>query len=571
MVVATVLAGTSLWLALAFKQAPYRVLPSYAVRMRIWLALAIIACIAGAAVLVLGGRRVDRWIAQLGERLRNDLAAVVQRFEGTHGGDPAPILLALAAVTAVGLWLRLRYVGQPMRYDEAYTYNFYGRHPLSVSLSAYESPNNHLLNTLLIHLSTKALGNHEWTVRLPALVFGSLLPPAVYLAARMFAGAGASCLVAAAAAGWPVLIEYSVNGRGYTAVAFFFTLAVLLAALAVDDDRLLYRIGLVAATVALLYTTPAAIYATVLVWSWLLLSLWSRGRRRGDGMSIGTALRCGLASSGILAFLYAFPLLVGGFGAVLAREDIRPRAVGSYLADWGPNLAAIAGFVFRSVPASVALVVVLLAVAGVALVLRDRKSPAAVPALGLPAALAVTVVQRQWPYIRVWILLVPLVLVTAAAGLDAIGRLLPSTEAAPTRRYAPLAVGVAAVLVAVAVPLGALRSGSIAESTDTGYAPEAREATRAMAERLGPGVSVVARVPADAPLIYYFEREGLGSDYFKPRQADRFLVFVNDKGEDPLSTVESFGVRPPAGVEPTMVWEGSRSAVYELTGLAGVG
>ncbi len=539
--------------------------------MRVWLGVAATACLAGAAALVSAGERGDRWLAKLARRLRGDVAATRRHLAQSGGGDPAPVLVAVFAVTLVGIWLRLRYLGQPMRYDEAYTYNFYGRFPLAVSLSAYDSPNNHLLNTALMHLSTVALGAREWAVRLPAFVFGSLIPPAVYLASRSFTGAGASCIAAGAAAGWPVLVEYSANGRGYTAIAFFFVAALASARLGAEDDRLLYRLGLSAATVALLYTTPAAVYAAASVWAWLAASVWLQGRQRPRGMRLETLLGCGLAAAGALALLYAFPLLVGGFGAVLAREDIKPRPLGSYLAEAGANLSSIGGFVFRSVPLPAIVAFAVAAAAGVVLVGARRRILWDVPAAGLPAALALTFLQRQWPYTRVWIFLVPLLLVTAAAGMDALVGFFSFTETKPSPRFASTGLSLAAVLVAFGVAFGAVRSNAIAESPDTGYAPEVREATRHLAERLGPDVTVVAKVPADAPLIYYFIKEGLGTDYFKPRPAQRYLVFVNDKGEGPQPTLETFGVSLPEGTSPSKVWEGRRSAVYEITEIVGTG
>ena len=66
-----------------------------------------------------------------------------------------------------------------MQLDEAYTYNEYASKPVLDGLSWYTLPNNHLLNTLLIHVSTVVLGNAPWVVRLAALAAGLGLIPAI--------------------------------------------------------------------------------------------------------------------------------------------------------------------------------------------------------------------------------------------------------------------------------------------------------------------------------------------------------------------------------------------------------
>ena len=49
----------------------------------------------------------------------------------------------LLAVVAVGAILRLIFLFQPMRYDEAFSFLFFASRPLSEGLSDYAAPNNH--------------------------------------------------------------------------------------------------------------------------------------------------------------------------------------------------------------------------------------------------------------------------------------------------------------------------------------------------------------------------------------------------------------------------------------------
>jgi hypothetical protein len=551
---------------LAFANAPSMVIETHSGRMRLYLGAVATACGVLAVGLVAGGSGVDRAIQGFIDRLRDDLAASLKRGKAALKSTPNSMLVALVLLMVVGTWIRLRYIGEPMRYDEAYTYNFYGRFPLAISLSAYESPNNHIFNTLLLHISTSVFGNSEWSVRLPALVFGVASIPAVYLVSRLFAGIGSSLVAAAATAGWPVLVEYSVNARGYSAVAFFFVVSLLAAKLLLEDDRLLYRAVLVLATIAILYTTPAGIYAVATCWGWLAISAILR---KGEGdLRLAGVVGMGVVVAAATAVLYAFPLIVGGFGTVLQRSDIRPMGIGAYLSAAPHSISDIGRFVFRSIPLWGTAVVAATAVVGVAKASIARSDTARIvriPVVGLAPALAVTVLQRQWPYTRAWIFVAPLVLVASAEGLDALGAAISGRFIEPSEQTIALATSFASIALGGSLVASLAVSGAVAKSTDTGYAPDAKAATLFLKERLEPDDSVLVKVPADAPLIYYFMREGMGVEYMKPRWAKRAIAYVNDESQSPESVYESFGIRPAGDARPEKIWQGESASLYELT------
>ncbi len=551
-------------LLFSYRDAPRMVLPTHSGRMRLYLGSVAAASILCGVWLLLGGMSVDRKLGRLSGRLGDEIREVGEKIRVEVSNTPAAILAVLGAATLLAIWLRFRYLAQPMRYDEAYTYNSYGRFPLAVSLSAYDSPNNHFFNTLLLHLSTSLFGNHEWSVRLPAFLFGVLVVPAIYAASRLFAGRGASLIASGAAASWPVLVEYSANGRGYTAVAFFFVASLASARLLLEKDRLLFRIGLAAFTIGILYTTPAGIYAAATCWGWFLASAFAQ--RDGKGIRWREGVGLGAVVAAILGALYAFPLAVGGFGAVLERDDIRPLGLSEYLRRAPDNLVEIGRFVLRAVPLPVAIAVAGAAVAAIPAVFgtsRLRPRLAGLPAAGLLAAFLVTALQMQWPYTRTWIFGVPLLLITSATGLEAIGSLAAGKARRLDKTKTYLSATAAALLAAL-MAFALVTSSTIETSPDTGYAPDAREATRFLEDKVRPGDTVLARVPADAPLIYYFMRAGLGIDYFKPHQPVKVFVYVEKESQSVESILEFYRIRPAEDSGPEKIWEGKTGAVYEL-------
>ena len=70
-------------------------------------------------------------------------------------------LLTLAAIVAIGLAVRLEFLGLAMRYDESVTFLTFASQHLSAALASYPFPNNHFLNTLLIHFAWRAFGKAQ--------------------------------------------------------------------------------------------------------------------------------------------------------------------------------------------------------------------------------------------------------------------------------------------------------------------------------------------------------------------------------------------------------------------------
>ena len=130
--------------------------------------------------------------------------------------DSAHIYWILAAITLIGMLMRLWKMNEPIAYDEAYTFIYFATRPLRQILADYSAPNNHILHTILVSLSYKILGGHIWIVRLPAFLAGTLSIPAGFFAARRIFNRNQSLAAASLVALTPWFISYSTNGRGYT-------------------------------------------------------------------------------------------------------------------------------------------------------------------------------------------------------------------------------------------------------------------------------------------------------------------------------------------------------------------
>ena len=166
------------------------------------------------------------------------------RDVGPHGA-----FAALAAITLLALALRLVGLDGDLWLDEIVTVDDYADRSVGAIFSTY-SANNHLLNSVLVHLSIDAFGHEEWAIRLPALVAGTLSVPALYWVARGVFRRLPSLLASLALAVAYHHVFFSQNARGYAASLLFGLLASGLLVRALRTDAW-WAWGLYAATASL--------------------------------------------------------------------------------------------------------------------------------------------------------------------------------------------------------------------------------------------------------------------------------------------------------------------------------
>jgi hypothetical protein len=439
-------------------------------------------------------------------------------------------LLLVGLPTLLAVAVRVPFLSQPMRYDEALTFNEFASRPLYYALSYYPDPNNHLLNTLLMHLASLGLSNQPSVLRLPAFLAGVLLVPASFWLARLLYDTRVAVLAAVLVAVGSYLVEYSTNARGYTLQALCFV--VLLALVIVAVRRRSLSALLLAALVGALgaYDLPTMLYGVAI--AGVCFCLWSVAYARPLRARVPHLFAAGLVLGLLVVLLYLPVLVISGADKLISNRFVVPLG----WTEFGPELARSLGrtweFWNRDVPwPLVALLVVGFGI-GAWFELRKRQVPLGL--LALLICLMFVAAQRVAPFERVWLFLLPLYLIIASAGLARFvdGRL--------------LAIGFGLVLGYLT-----LTSGSILNSTETGAFPDAEAVTSALAPRLAPDDAVVTRLPASLPeLQYYFPRYGLST---------ALLVRPAEEGQ-------SVWVVAPPGVPPDVAGFSNVSEVQRFSG-----
>lgn len=132
----------------------------------------------------------------------------------------------LCAATALGLGLRIAGLGQDLWLDELITLNDVGTRSPGALLSSYTSANQHALNSVLVWASIHLFGEAEWSVRLPAVLFGAATIPVMYWVGRLARFERGPALVGALLLALSYHhIWFSQNARGYTGYLLFSMLA----------------------------------------------------------------------------------------------------------------------------------------------------------------------------------------------------------------------------------------------------------------------------------------------------------------------------------------------------------
>lgn len=127
---------------------------------------------------------------------------------------------AFLLIVLVACFLRFYKLNTDLWLDEIVTVNFSKSSFVDI-FNIYKGANHHLLNTLLIKLSTGLFGFQDWAVRLPAAIFGILTVPVLFFLIRRTLGFWQSIGVIAILAVSYHHIFFTQNARGYVSHIFF--------------------------------------------------------------------------------------------------------------------------------------------------------------------------------------------------------------------------------------------------------------------------------------------------------------------------------------------------------------
>lgn len=214
----------------------------------------------------------------------------------------------LAVLVALATGLRLYQLNSGLWFDEILTLIEAVRPPLTEILTHFPSNNDHPLYSVLAHVSISGFGEHAWSLRLPAALFGIATVPMLWwfgtrVTTRFEALSAAALLAVSYHHIW-----FSQNARGYTILLFWTLLASYLFVVGLKDNELSVFLGYGVVSALGVYTHLTMVFIVAshaVIVIWLMLPIGGERRRIGDWryLSIGFAL------AGLLSLCFYAPLL----------------------------------------------------------------------------------------------------------------------------------------------------------------------------------------------------------------------------------------------------------------------
>jgi len=476
--------------------------------------------------------------------------------------------MAIAVITALGFAIRWGPLFQPMRYDESATWIDYASQPLAKSLADYRFPNNHLFHTLLVHVTAAVFGSEPWALRLPAFIAGVLIVPLTWAAGRALYSPSAGLISAVLAATSASLTLYSTSARGYTILCCLTLLAVLVAARLPRRENSAAWAALALLGAVGIWTIPIMLYPL----SGIALWLWAESRAGDTVISpqvMATRLQwTALATACGAAVLYLPVVARSGIGLVVGNRFVRPQSRASFFAGLPEFHGAVWSDWTRGWPWWLAALVAVGVIA--ATVIRGSRARRSISLAGasILAATLLLLLNGRIPYVRVWLYLLPLVLIAAAGGTTHLWRRM--TRALPPLQRPGIgvsALALALVLTGVGGALGVVRSRVVWTADDTGVFPAASAAARALLAQAGDRDRVIATAPSDLPLAYYLAPSAKGRALLQatPDSAQRIWIVVDDAESQDVNVLLRRGeIMTIDFSAPRAAWRGPQAWIFVI-------
>jgi hypothetical protein len=446
------------------------------------------------------------------------------------------VTLLLGIVLLVGLVLRLLYLTQPIRYDEASNYLFYVKPGLARILLLDYLPNNHILHTEIVWLLTHILGGSPVVMRIPALIAGLLLIPVTYQYVRRYEGSAAALFAAGLTAVNADLAMSSTNARGYTMVALFFMCLVQIAQrLGEDPQRIGLWVPFVGFAVLGLYTVPTMVYGVAAAAGILAverLRCWKGGLWNLIRGGITDLVIAGAVVISLTALLYAPTMVCSGPSALFFNRFVRPESSNGFVARTFEGIKDTWKLWHSGWSTPVVVILTVCVLSGAIQFLRRRQSRTMQHfLLAIAICLIAAFCQRVIPPARIWVFLLPLYFAAVAGSL---GRL--AGGLGETWKSKGL---IAATMLLLAWNVQSVWRADAVATTADGVNTDAGEIAFLLAEMHQNGDTLVATLPVFAPVMYYLDRLGQSYLFWSADKPARVMAILDKPAGREFTQAES--------------------------------
>jgi len=323
---------------------------------------------------------------------------------------------------------------------------------------------------------------------------------------------------------FPALIHYAVNARGYSLMALF-TLVLFILGDYVKHHKNLAGCFLIAITGALgFYTLPIMAYPLAIFYGWLGL-IWflnQFGEHYSKKSFLAIIFSTGILTSILGLGLYTPIFLNWGFESIFANPYVSAMDQTLYLQTVNSRLSELWRVINQGIVPGFGFLLIIGFI--FSLIFHRKMSREKIPLQGISLAIIIILVAIQRPniYARTWVFYYPLLIIWVTAGW--IGLI---TWIGKNRFKNPLVEKILVVGFAGIVLVNGLSYVNTEFQKSKNLAGEVEQATLYLSKTLNSDDIVLITATDDAALWFYFEKHGLGREFFlRDRPFTRAFVVV---------------------------------------------
>lgn len=469
-------------------------------------------------------RKIDKLIVVLKKNVKDFFNGWNELFSSLQKFCTRKTCFVLSGITLMAFLMRIFLIQRPMQHDEAYSAVVFAFSPLINVLTDYHFPNNHVFHTFLVHISYNLFGPHEWVVRLPAFLASVLCAPLGFVLAKRWYKEKIALLAGIFIAVFPALIHYAVNARGYSLMALF-TLVLFILGDYVKHHKNLAAWFLIAITGALgFYTLPIMAYPLAIFYGWLGL-IWflnQFGEHYSKKSFLAIIFSTGILTSILGLGLYTPIFLNWGFESIFANPYVSAMDQTLYLQTVNSRLSELWRVINQGIVPGFGFLLIIGFI--FSLIFHRKMSREKIPLQGISLAIIIILVAIQRPniYARTWVFYYPLLIIWVTAGW--IGLI---TWIGKNRFKNPLVEKILVVVFGGIVLVNGLSYVNTEFQKSKNLAGEVEQATLYLSKTLNSDDIVLITATDDAALWFYFEKHGLGREFFlRDRPFTRAFVVV---------------------------------------------
>lgn len=467
-------------------------------------------------------------------------------FRDTWLARPGRAETLILAVTVIfSAIARVMLINRPIEYDEAYTFVEFARHPFRYIISNYYVPNNQVLNSILVRLSTLLFGDHLWQIRLPTLIASLFLVLCVFFLGRSLYDSKVGLTAAVVVAFLPTVIIRSVSARGYIIVTLMTLLGFIAADYVIRKKNLFAWFFLIITCALGFYTIPMMVFPCGMVFVWLLLAGITKEIGK-EYPSLSNWLKylvvAGFSILILTVILYSPILFTNNLRQIYAYNRVlQPASLKEFIASFPATVHALLMEWVNGIAGPIAGV--LLAGLLLSFVFHKKNSVYRIPMqliffvyIGI-----MLLIERPYPITRIWLWVLPLFAIWCAAGIA--GGLQWASQKVSVRYITPLVLAI--MLIGFAAN-GMYQSYGMSVLHPSAEDPAAEKVTVFLKPLLTQDDLVVVSSCSNARYWYYFEIYGIPENVIRNRNRffTKMYIIVYTKanpscGDEEMATVLS--------------------------------